>query len=89
MHSFTTTLFKDNGICQSVTVSFTYFLPEHHRQWQDPNLGSISLLEVVNLEQCSILSSLSINEHIAIRHECWAYIEHHQLNLADKVSAIT
>ncbi len=48
-------------------------------QWQDPRLGSISLTEVLDQSGCSILSSLSINEHIKLRHECWAHIESNHL----------
>jgi hypothetical protein len=85
LHTFSTTLFKDNGLCQTIKISFTYFLPEHHRQWQDPHLGSISLLEVLNQDELSILASLSINEHIKIRHECWSYIETNNLAIPHPV----
>ncbi|WP_298624548.1 hypothetical protein [uncultured Legionella sp.] len=87
-HTFTTTLFKDDGLCQTLRVSFNYFLPDHHMQWQDPQLGSIALLEVQDVSEVSILSSLTINEHLKIRHECWSYIETHHLAIPHPVVPI-
>lgn len=88
VYSFSTALFKDNGLCQTINISFAYFLPEHHQQWQDPQLGSIALLEVLNRDERSILSLLSIDEHIKIRHECWSFIERNNLTISHPVVPI-
>lgn len=88
VHTFSTTLIKDDGLCQTIRISFNYFLPEHYMQWQDPQLGSIALLDVLGLDESSILSALSINEHIKIRHECWLYIEDNNLAIPHPVVPI-
>jgi hypothetical protein len=76
---FDTQLCMDSGTSQRVTVAFDYFLPEHHRDWHDPFMGSIYIREVELDSSWHKPCVLSVMEHIWLKHECWAYIERHDL----------
>ncbi len=86
VHTFSTPLLEGDN--QTINITFNYFLPEYHKLWQDPRLGSITLLEVLDHVKRSILSLLSIDEYIKIRHKCWSYIESNHLIIPHTIAPI-
>lgn len=63
---------------QCITVEFDW-LPENHDDWQDPERGSLRLVNLVDAFSHTPLPSPDVLDLIAFRHHCWAYIERRQL----------
>ncbi len=74
--SFKSSLTNDCGIVNDVLIQFKYINSEPKALRQDPKLGSIHLINVLDIDSLTPLPSLSINERIHARKLCWNHLEH-------------
>lgn len=73
--SFKSLLTNDQGVLKEVLIKFKYVTSEPKERRQDPQLGSIHRIKVLDRASLIPLPPLSINELIHARRLCWNYIE--------------
>ncbi|EHL30551.1 hypothetical protein [Legionella drancourtii] len=73
--SFKSSLTNDYGLVKDVLIQFKYITSEPKALRQDPQLGSIHLINVLDIDSLTPLPSLSINARIQARRLCWNYLD--------------